>query len=587
MTKKLVHERFSDWGHFLKASNTPKEVILRSLEIMNHNNSVCGYLMPVSAFHLQDDELVNNLTKWRNEKSFAYPTRFNATNESTARWLKSKVIENDFRVMFLVVDLKLQVIGHLGVVYNFEQDFFELDNVLRGESTGKGLLHLAIQRLEIELETEFSIEYLALRVLLSNEHAINFYKKLNYFETSRISLTQSANTAEFALVPGEPTEDWFVTMKKSLEDVIAVPSQILTAGPSISSLESTLVFDATTNGWNNKHSEYLQKFEMEFAELVGVKYAMATSSCTGALHLALLALGIGEGDEVIVPEVTWVATASAVRYVGATPVFAEIKSLDWTIDPKSIEALITSRTRAIIPVHLYGYGADSPTIIDLAKKHNLFVVEDAAPAIGTEINGQRAGSFGDFGCYSFQGAKLLVTGEGGMLVTNDEKLFKKARKIQDHGRKPGTFWIEELGYKYKMNNITAALGLGQIRRSENQIFRKRRINGWYKEFLADMPEISFQEESPNTKSICWMTSVCLSQNSKIKRDEVIDRLATVGIDTRPVFPAISQYEFWPRKFETQPVAKIIGSNGINLPSGVMLTRKLIERVAFEFRQALK
>jgi perosamine synthetase len=314
---------------------------------------------------------------------------------------------------------------------------------------------------------------------------------------------------------------------------------------------------------------------------------MATSSCTGALHLSLLALGIGEGDEVLVPDITWVATASAIRYVGAKPIFVDIDKLSWSIDISEVKKLITPSTKAIIPVHLYGYGAPMPEIMNIAADHNLFVVEDAAPAIGTRIGSQFAGTFGDFGCYSFQGAKLLVTGEGGMLVTNNSDLFAKAKKIQDHGRKPGTFWIEELGHKYKMNNITAALGLGQIQRAENQILRKRRINEWYREALSELPGVSFQLEAPNTQSICWMSSFTIDPNRGVSRDQLISELKKRGIDSRPVFPSISQYEIWGYDAEVPRNSKYIGDNGINLPSGVLLNQNSIEKVILSIKDILK
>lgn len=389
----------------------------------------------------------------------------------------------------------------------------------------------------------------------------------NYSESDILDLIPSA-------IPLAPSSETLVS------------DEILTAGPSISSLERGYVADATAKGWNTHHSDYLKAFQNEFAEMVGSKFALATSSCTGALHLSLLALGIGPGDEIIVPDITWVATASAVMYVGAKPIFVDVDPKHWTIDPSKIKEAITENTKAIIPVHLYGYGAPMYEIMQLAKEFNLYVIEDSAPAIGTRIGTKFAGSFGEFGCYSFQGAKLLVTGEGGMLVTDDAELFEKARKIQDHGRLPGTFWIDQLGYKYKMNNITAALGLAQIQRSANQINRKRQINSWYKEGLSDVDFIDFQEEMVGSESICWMTSFTLGSNSKISRDDLINKLRLNGVDSRPVFPSISQYEIWGYTPQIPKNSKLIGDTGINLPSGVTLSEASVHKVIQSIRDIL-
>jgi perosamine synthetase len=380
------------------------------------------------------------------------------------------------------------------------------------------------------------------------------------------------------LVPGFPADDVLVKMEKKLVDLISPPNQILTAGPSISSREIVYVNKAVSLGWNLNHSKYIKLFEEKFAQSVGSKYAMTTSSCTGALHLSLLSLGIGPGDEVIVPDITWVATASAVAYVGAKPVFADVDPVSWNITVESIQKVLTNKTKAIIPVHLYGFGAPMPEIVSFAKLNNLFIVEDAAPAIGTEIDGRFAGTFGQFGCYSFQGAKLLVTGEGGMLVSNDEDLMKKAWKIQDHGRKPGTFWIEELGYKYKMNNITAALGLAQIERVDVQIEKKREINNLYKELLSGSDQLSFQEELVKTKSICWMTSIQFTKSSGLDINFLAKYLGENGVDTRPVFPTIHSYPMWKVDIEN-PVASYISSNSINLPSGVALTHESVVKIS--------
>jgi dTDP-4-amino-4,6-dideoxygalactose transaminase len=411
------------------------------------------------------------------------------------------------------------------------------------------------------------------------------FGRASFFQVPEISSIQNLDDNHFlnsivGIIPSElelmrlfPSA---IPLMPQIETLL--PKEILTAGPSISILEKYYVADATARGWNTRHSDYLNTFQSEFAQLVGSKFALATSSCTGALHLSLLAAGIGPGDEVIVPDITWVATASAVMYVGAKPVFVDIDPKFWTIDPAKAREAVTEKTKAIIPVHLYGYGAPMLEIIQLAKEFDLIVIEDAAPAIGTRIGAGLAGSFGDFGCYSFQGAKLLVTGEGGMLVTDDPDLYEKARKIQDHGRKPGTFWIDQLGYKYKMNNITAALGLAQIQRSTNQISRKREINSWYREGLSEIDFIDFQEEMAGTESICWMSSITLRPHAPISRDELIQRLKHDGIDSRPVFPSISQYKIWGYKPEIPQVSKSIGDSGINLPSGVTLSKASVNKV---------
>ena len=577
---------FELWGSFQKSGESAVERISRTIEIRNESK-VIGYLIPFSMNQENDPEAMSQLMNWRNSHKYAYPNQFTATMESTKKWFTEQVINNPARVLFWVTDENLYTIGHLGLTFRTEILGLEIDNVLRGKPSTPGLMAEAIHAIEGVAEEEFSVSSLSLRVLESNAHAVDFYTHLNYKKSKSDSLISHTEGDRTVLTPGEPASDYFLTMEKSLLNIRPIPELILTAGPSISSLERVLVSDAVQNGWNSHHSDYIKSFEDEFAELIGVKFAMATSSCTGALHLALVSLGIGAGDEVIVPEVTWVATASAVSYVGATPVFADIDPTDWTISLSSIEKLITKRTKAIVPVHLYGYGANMSGIQRIAEAYGLKVIEDAAPAIGAKIDGKYAGTFGDFGCFSFQGAKLLVTGEGGMLVTNNADYFARAKKIQDHGRKPGTFWIEEIGHKYKMNNITAALGLGQVRRSENQVFRKRRINSWYKEELSNLSGIRFQEERPGTSSICWMTSIEFSDDLALDQEKIITFLKGNGVDSRPVFPTISQYPIWGKVQEPQPIANRIAKNSINLPSGVMLSHASVLKVTSLLRKLIQ
>lgn len=360
---------------------------------------------------------------------------------------------------------------------------------------------------------------------------------------------------------------------------------ILTAGPSISSREVRYVTDAVRNGWNKSWNRYIIRFENAFAEYAGAKYALSTSSCTGALHLALAALGIGPGDEVIVPDLAWIATASAVEYVGAKVVFADIERDTWCVDPVSIRERITRKTKAIIPVHLYGHPCDMRSINSIAKKYGLYVIEDAAPSAGAEYYGKKTGALADIGTFSFQGAKILVCGEGGMFLTDSKKIYDRARIIGDHGRDlHKIFWINETGYKYKMSNIQAALGLAQLERLDSFVAKKRMIFNWYKQRLSDIEGLQMSTERPGVKNIFWMSSVVLNRKFRADRDECIKRLKVRGIDSRPFFYPASSFRMY-RKADN-PVSYYISKRAINLPSGLGLTERDIARVAQELRKIL-
>lgn len=360
---------------------------------------------------------------------------------------------------------------------------------------------------------------------------------------------------------------------------------ILTAGPSISKKEIKYVLDAVTNGWNNHWNDYIEKFEKKFAEYIGVKYALATSGGTGALQLALASLNIGKGDEVILPDLTYFACSDVVKLSGGIPVFADVLKNTWCIDPKKIESAITKKTKAIMPVHLYGNLCEMDKILKIAKKHKLFIIEDACPSIGSMYKGKSAGSFGDFGAFSFQGAKIMVTGTGGMLVTNDKHLFEKAKYLNNHGEDPKKkFWQSSIGYSTEMSNIQAALGLAQLERIEKLVAKKRQILLWYKNILKDIPDISMNYEQENVRSNVWMTSIILN-NKKIKRDELIKKLKEKLIDSRPFFHPISMFPMY--KKQNNPVAYYIGLNGINLPSGFNLRKEEVEYVAITLKELLK
>lgn len=546
---------------------------------------VYGYLLPINQGHEKNSYVITRMTQWCQENQHAYPGLSVPTQAQTRSWLRSQILDIPTRLLFFVSDSDGQLVGHMGLTINQDTDLVEVDNVLRGQPESPGIMSKALITLERFAESELSVEKISLRVLESNEKAMGFFEKLGYRKGSKTLVDASSSSGN--TIGLNSVEDIFVVLEKPL---LGEPraGQVLTAGPLVGSLEAAYALDAARRGWNANHSDYIQKFEQEFAEFVGAKYAMATSSCTGALHLALLAAGIGPGDEVIVPEITWVATASAVAYTGATPVFCDVKLDTWTLNPQLLESLISDRTKAVIPVHLYGFPADIEEICGIARQHGIKVIEDAAPAIGALKNGVAVGTFGDIGCYSFQGAKLLVTGEGGMLTTDDEDLFRRAKKLQEHGRTPGTFWIEELGYKYKMSNVTAAIGLAQLRRANNQILRKQRIRSWYEEGLRGSDNLVFQLPTPDSEPIHWMTSIRLTRGVEGSAKDLMSKLAGAGIDTRPVFPAISRYEFWKGANKPAgPNALNISTNGINLPSGVGMSRETVDYVCEQILRELE
>jgi perosamine synthetase len=584
--RNAVRKNFS----FLKQTTRLDDFWAKSIAIAGEQ----GYLQPVCELHASDEELIDKLSQWRRENAFAYPSQFQVTNAGTAAWLRSKLLDIDDRILFMVLDKYGRTVGHLGFAnaLNDEREL-EIDNVVRGvKGTQPGLMSQAMQTLLDWADEMLGPQHISLRVFSDNEHAINFYRRLGFQDDQMLPLrkhVEASGTYYRSPEAGDVAEadKYFLRMVHVPEPTVDGSELILTAGPSMSAREVSYAFDAARHGWNHQWSKYIKKFESSFAEYTGVKYALSTSSCTGALHLALLALGIGPGDEVIVPDTTWVATANAVVYVGATPIFADIEPGSWCMDPESLSSLITERTKAVIPVHLYGHPARMDQIMAIAQQHNLYVLEDAAPSIGAEFQEQKVGTFGHFAAFSFQGAKLAVTGEGGMLVTNDDALYEKVYALWDQGRTPGTFWINEIGWKYKMSNVQAALGLGQLERIDELIEAKRRIFSWYAEGLQDVPAIHLNYEMPWARSIYWMASIVVDENAKLTRDELRQALRDRNIDTRPVFPAISQYPIWPKAQSTQPTAAWIGNQAINLPSGVRLKRKEVGYICRCIRETVQ
>lgn len=582
--KRTVRKNFG----FLKTTSSYNEAVVKGIPLPRG----MGTLLPVCEVHASDVDLIEKLSQWRRVNAFAYPTQFPVTTEGTADWLRKKILDVEDRVLFLVLDRYGYPIGHLGYANSVnDQCEMEIDNVVRGVKTEeKGIMSAAMNAVLDWAENVIGPARIILRVMDDNGHAIRFYNRLGFKEESKISLRRHVNGDVVSFLPVEADDsaapDKYFLRMSYVPQLEIGGKLILTAGPSISGREALYAWDAARNGWNHQWADYIKKFESTFASYLGVKYALSFSSCTGALHLGLLALGIGPGDEVIVPDITWVATANAVLYTGATPVFADVHPETWCVDPASIEKCISSRTKAIMPVHLYGHPAPMDVIMDIARRHKLFVVEDAAPSIGAELSGKKTGTFGDVAAFSFQGAKLVVSGEGGMLVTNNDEVYKKVYSLWDQGRRAGTFWIDSNGWKYKMSNVQAAIGLAQIERVDELIEMKRRVFRWYEEGLRGVPYIRLSREPEGSKSIYWMTSILLEERAPITRDGLRGELRKRNIDTRNVFPAISQYPIWPRRQNAQPIAQRVGEQGINLPSGVCLRREEVGYVCDALRKIL-
>lgn len=348
------------------------------------------------------------------------------------------------------------------------------------------------------------------------------------------------------------------------------------ASPVLIGNEKKYVNDCLDSTWISSSGKYVQRFEEEYARHCGSKHAITCCNGTVALHLVLLALGVKPGDEVIVPTLTFVATANAVAYCGATPRMIDSEPDTWNLDPELLDGLINERTKGIIAVHLYGHPVDMDPVLDFARKHNLFVVEDAAEAHGATYKGRMVGSIGDVGTFSFYGNKIITTGEGGMVVTSNDALAAKIRLLKGQGMDTERrYWFPIIGYNYRMTNVAAAIGLGQLEMIDWHINRKREIDARYKQGLKKVIGLSFQGEVTWAQSVYWMSSVLINLEHAVSRDEMMDALAEKGIETRPLFFPMHTLPMYKDKAKPHdfPVAERLSASGINLPSSAALTRQ--------------
>lgn len=357
-------------------------------------------------------------------------------------------------------------------------------------------------------------------------------------------------------------------------------SRIYYTKPSITELEVGYATDAARNGWGENCYDYINRFESAFARHIGVKHAIATSGCTGALHMGMTALGIGQGDEVILADTNWIASVSSVVHLGAKPIFVDILPDSWCLDPRQVEAAITPRTKAIVAVHLYGNLCELDTLLAIGRRHGIAVIEDAAEAIGSVWHGRRAGSMGCFGTFSFHGTKTLTTGEGGMFVTDDDVLYEDVLTLSNHGRARGQakqFWPDAVGFKYKMSNVQAAIGLGQLERIDTLVNRKRDILRCYRELLSHRGDISLNPEPAGTVNGAWMPTAVFAPSTGVTRDALMQAFAAEGIDARVFFHPLSSLPIF-GSHAGQPHAADIARRAINLPSFHDMTLEEQQRV---------
>ncbi len=352
--------------------------------------------------------------------------------------------------------------------------------------------------------------------------------------------------------------------------------------------EEQYVLDCLRSTRISSSGPYLERFEAAFAGHCGARHALACSSGTAALHLALLALGVGPGDEILVPSLTFVAVANAVAYCGARPVFVDSEPLTWTLDAARLAEAVTPRTRGVIAVHLYGHPADMDAVTAVAQRHGIFVVEDAAEAHGAVYRGRTAGSLGDVATFSFYGNKVVTTGEGGMVVTSDSRIADRVARLRGQGMEPARrYWFPERGYNYRMPNLLAAVGLAQLERIEWHVERRRQVAAWYAESLAGQPGLRLQPELDGCLNSRWMNCVELLDPAA-SRDGVMARLATAGIETRPFFPPMHTLPMYSDGVDRRAlrVAEQAATRGLNLPSHAALEQDDVRHIAREFLAAV-
>ncbi|MFN7662604.1 MAG: DegT/DnrJ/EryC1/StrS family aminotransferase [Alphaproteobacteria bacterium] len=357
--------------------------------------------------------------------------------------------------------------------------------------------------------------------------------------------------------------------------------EIYMAGPWITDLEEKYVLDALRNGWYGKEAyAYVEKFEAEFSAYHGRKYGLMTPNCTTAIHLLLAGLGIKEGDEVIVPECTWIASAAPITYQKATTIFADIDPITWCIKPEAVEQKITPRTKAVIVVNLYGNMADMSELQEICDRHNIYLIEDAAESLGSTYKNIKSGKFGIGSVFSFHRTKTITTGEGGMLLLDNEKLYERCKFLRDHGRAPGTYFNTEVTFKYMPTNLLASLGYAQFLRLDELVAKKRWIWEKFKEYLSEVPDLHLNPEQENVFNGVWCTALVFGKSHNVTKEHVMEEMTKMGLPSRPFFYPLTLLPAFGGDTKkgrlNSPVAYDVSERGINLPCAFSVTEEQIQ-----------
>lgn len=355
--------------------------------------------------------------------------------------------------------------------------------------------------------------------------------------------------------------------------------------PTLSGNEKKYVNECLDSTWISSKGKYIEEFENKFSDFLGIKYSASVSNGTVAIHIALLALGIGPGDEVIVPSFTYIASVNAIQYTSAKPVFADSTYDKWQIDPEYVKRKITAKTKAILAVHLYGHPCEMDEILKICSDNNLFLVEDTAESFGSKYKDKFAGSFGNISTFSFFGNKTITTGEGGMVSTNDKTLHKKVVHLKGQGLAEGKeYYHDIIGYNYRMTNICAAIGCAQLERADEIIKKKRQIAEWYKKYLVELP-LELQREGENIFHTFWIITIMVDDAKN--RDKLREYLKKNGIDTRPSFYPVHKMPMYNNPEQHLPVAESLGMRGINLPSYPDLEMNDVKYISEQIRNFFK